>query len=565
MSSTDSIVLSDEELAVLANLAYLNSADSGPITDSVYNKIWDGTYENSDYSLGQILDEVVTPEMMNDLRSPANANTSDSHLTTGAEWYNIINEVKTNPNLRDLKLVDIDSYQTNGSRAFTVTSGNKTYIVFMGTGSSATGTEWPDNIGAISQSDTDAQIAALNYAKYINSRFGGDITVTGHSKGANKSMYATILAPFISRCVAFNGQGFSSDYLLRYASLLRDRSQLITSYSVDKDFVNPLLYNIAGTNHYVKGHGIEWVTGYPRNHSASSMMNFLDGSLGFVGSEQSRGAALINDFTLFLLDSVPDKYLDTVGSFLGDLIEAAFDGSGNKDIFAVIGGDPQGFGTLLACLASYPRSAELLQSIIGDAAPGFSVPLLTIIALLQAQSPGLIDNFFSRKTGELLLLAEIARLFGFDTEWIRQATLSFDEARASIGPGNGSLQSALGLDGKNEIVRDFTDAKKEELKAIINEINSEAWFDPTKWDIWYRAESWFGRLSIDNYQHNMNEYFRKTFDVNDTSAQDIDLIFTKARDADSKFSFEIKDVAENFTLAAKQLDTIFANAIGAKG
>ena len=40
-----------------------------------------------------------------------------------------------------------------------------------------------------------------------------ELTVTGHSKGANKAMYTTIMCNNVTRCVSFDGQGFSKEFL----------------------------------------------------------------------------------------------------------------------------------------------------------------------------------------------------------------------------------------------------------------------------------------------------------------------------------------------------------------
>ena len=73
-----------------------------------------------------------------------------------------------------------------------------------------------------------------------------ELTVTGHSKGGNKAMFVTILCNNVIRCVSFDGEGFSKEFLSdnnKIASIL-ERSSLITNYSLSSDFVHILLYQL---------------------------------------------------------------------------------------------------------------------------------------------------------------------------------------------------------------------------------------------------------------------------------------------------------------------------------
>ena len=51
------------------------------------------------------------------------------------------------------------------------------------------------------------------YIKNLPKEYGNNITVTGHFKGGNKAQYVTIVTDRIGRCVSFDGQGFSKEFL----------------------------------------------------------------------------------------------------------------------------------------------------------------------------------------------------------------------------------------------------------------------------------------------------------------------------------------------------------------
>lgn len=105
-------------------------------------------------------------------------------------------------------------------------------------------------------SDTESQKEALKYVQdtlgyYDNGIYVGDrnkpyrsLTVSGHSKGGNKAQYVAITAGFVDKCVSFDGQGFSMEFLAKYKDAILKRSDIITSIASEFDFVNCLFYSL---------------------------------------------------------------------------------------------------------------------------------------------------------------------------------------------------------------------------------------------------------------------------------------------------------------------------------
>ena len=103
-------------------------------------------------------------------------------------------------------------------------------------------------------SDTPCQQESLDYIEntlgyYVNGNYVGDsqkpyktLTVSGHSKGGNRAQYVTITSCIVDKCVSFDGQGFSMEFLEKYKDEVLKRSDKIISISCEYDFVNCLFY-----------------------------------------------------------------------------------------------------------------------------------------------------------------------------------------------------------------------------------------------------------------------------------------------------------------------------------
>ncbi|MBQ2897633.1 MAG: DUF2974 domain-containing protein [Clostridia bacterium] len=160
------------------------------------------------------------------------------------------------------------TYSKRGLTAcvFTAPDGNIS-VVFKGTGKG----EWIDNgegLSGIPEENTyisylngkeiyktvkndyatDQQTEALNWFLKTAYENGWDenfkITVSGHSKGANKAQFITIHSDLINHCYSFDGQGFSPEALASLKNLYGEKYEIrrkkIFSLSADNDYVNVL-------------------------------------------------------------------------------------------------------------------------------------------------------------------------------------------------------------------------------------------------------------------------------------------------------------------------------------
>lgn len=101
------------------------------------------------------------------------------------------------------------------------------------------------------------------------------VTVTGHSKGGNKAKYITVLDSSVDRCVSFDGQGFSDEFMTEYQEQISQNQNKIENHNVDYDYVN-LLLNDVGNKTYYNPIFDSWVK------TNTSQSQYLQGMRGII-------------------------------------------------------------------------------------------------------------------------------------------------------------------------------------------------------------------------------------------------------------------------------------------
>ena len=122
-------------------------------------------------------------------------------------------------------------------------------IIYRGTGPAYV--EWDDDVQGGYLADTDIQKQALAFAQECAENYD-NITVSGHSKGGNMAQYVTVvMGDEIDRCVSFDGQGFSDEFLKKYADEISANQSKIRNVCAYNDYVNVLLTSLAGETVYL--------------------------------------------------------------------------------------------------------------------------------------------------------------------------------------------------------------------------------------------------------------------------------------------------------------------------
>ncbi len=282
----------------------------------------------------------------------------------------------------------------SGTQACTFTDPDtgKIYVTYRGTGDG----EWLDNGQGMTQVSTQQQEEAARYFDYVIEHNGlnasDDITVTGHSKGGNKSQYVTINAlykDYIDQCISLDGQGFSPEAIAAFKEKYGEeayREFLEKMYSIcgENDYVNPLGVKIILDDHtfYIKTPSKK--DDFPAGHDLRYFFALYDenGNPIFDGDTQKFGGEMNPEADRGLLSltaeelsealmKLPPEERDDVATVIMQLME---NGEGNKTglngeqwtIENIIGFIRAGVPTVLLTLMTTPEGREFLVQYGGE-------------------------------------------------------------------------------------------------------------------------------------------------------------------------------------------------------
>ena len=251
-------------------------------------------------------------------------------LMNGRDWKNALTAIKKNPGIMNLRIrkPHIDKAYGGGGGRSAVFLNDETMeavVAFRGTATN----EWLDDFLGANQIDSLQQINALEWYKRVYRQLGlerYEVTVTGHSKGAAKAKYIAILNDTPKRCVAFDGQGFSDEFIQYYKRRIAKRQGIIENHNVDFDYVNILL-NDVGTSTYYIGHGYGEY-GFIESHSPITYFDFgKNGKYTMrVNPNGKRPEMQIMDqfFNSLIRSGISAKEKMETNQLLGMLVEKAF-------------------------------------------------------------------------------------------------------------------------------------------------------------------------------------------------------------------------------------------------
>ena len=264
-------LLTTEQVLLLENLTYLLDNEGLSSLETIVEKYAvDG---KEDVSVSDVIAQIAE-----DLEDDEDYGS----YITGKDWENIIQAIKNDETLCKMKVMEVhgdaakskeeaekekidlmdfgmeeEDYEGAISALFVNEATGEAVVAFRGT----VNYEWDDNFyggamtGASDRVSTEYQEKALEWYRSLNLEEAGyeTITVTGHSKGGNKAKYITVMDESVDRCISFDGQGFSDEFLVKYEEEIGKRAYKISNHNVEYDFVN-LLLNDIGEITYYKGY-----------------------------------------------------------------------------------------------------------------------------------------------------------------------------------------------------------------------------------------------------------------------------------------------------------------------
>lgn len=302
---------------------------------------------------------------------------SDKGLTSDNEIKQIINAVKSDPELCSMKIASTHTDNAAGggggkSVVFLNESSKEAVVTFRGTASN----EWKDNFAGGYQSDTAQQQNALDWYKqtYEDNNLGDYyVTVTGHSKGGNKAKYVTVLDDSVDRCLSFDGQGFSDEFMDKYESQIGANQGKIQNHNVDKDYVNILLNDIGETTYYEGQHYGDGKLA--EAHCADTLLKFNeDGSVSMVVNPDGQYQPMkdLDNFMNGYLRTLDPKDKQTILEFYGEMADAAMNNASAEEMKAILM-DPKyadALPNMLAYTVVYakenPEMAENINNILSE-------------------------------------------------------------------------------------------------------------------------------------------------------------------------------------------------------
>lgn len=359
------MALTPEQLLLLNNLMYMETQPYGSVHD----------YEGQ--SIGDWLNS-IPPDSIDPGKDYGS-------YITGEDWQNMINAIQNDPVLRDMVIADthVDTSSDGGrgrSAVFVSEETGDAVVTFKGT---ETAKEWADNFDGGNMTDTPHQENALEWYQQAyeeNGLSNYEVTVTGHSKGGNKSKYIAIMDDTVDHCVSFDGQGFSDQFMEKYADKIAQRQDIIQNHNVDYDFVNLLLNDVGNTTYYY-GHDYG-AGGFLENHCPNTFFQFNeDGTFQMIPNpdgqppEMQALDELFNNILRSMSDEQRNDMLDMVNVFINQAfaIDSNQSGTDIANLFIDLATDPQysdELAYLLAYLIEYeqanPEMAEMINNVLSQ-------------------------------------------------------------------------------------------------------------------------------------------------------------------------------------------------------
>lgn len=306
---------------------------------------------------------------------------TDGEFLTQTDILTVCNTILSDSNLCDTRLEYSDNGGNGGDRMIFSTpsesGGRDANVVFEGTVGSR---EWYDDAVAGSLSPdgkvlSEVQQETLNWyrgdeVQNILAQYDS-VTVSGHSKGGNKAKLLTLLCDDIDRCISFDGQGFSDEFISEFDDEIARNRGKITNYNNADDYVSILLNDVGATVH-IQGYEVD-------NFMVSHSLFTLCRSLPFDDYTVPQNPLLkemdmvLNGYLRSLSLEDRQQFLELIGCILRDTLGK--DGTWD-DI-------PDYIKRLFMA-----RDGELLMGLIGYIGKYGSAELyLAALELLKAQFP----------------------------------------------------------------------------------------------------------------------------------------------------------------------------------
>lgn len=563
------MVLTDNELGMIEQLCYLNKDVAEAAGVSGFNGVKNGQKNMSIEEILACFDE----EALKKLESCDSE--IDGACASGKEWAGIIRYLKSS-RMKDLVLADTMT-NTNGTTlalCFTEEGNTSDAIVaFKGTSG---GAEWVDNVEGLNVADTECQKEALDF---IESLPYDSITVTGHSKGGNKAMYVAITSDKVDRCVAYDGQGFSQEFIDKYWAEIQERGKNITNYSLSTDYVHALMFPVPNSNQvYCEGYGVENIK---QHHSPNSFFmtdengNIVldeNGNPIVVEISEDESIVMLHEFTTYVINNASDEDKKIIIDFISQLLAMVF-GGGEVDPQEIIDyalKNDDKLAMIISYLVKYMEDNDLsaedidkLLAVLGlnsldemftvNIAGVDIVGLSGLIDYIKGQLTDGNDDWWIKNVW--LPLLKKWKLDGYDID----ISAFWEKINSKVKNIDGSSGCA-DAKAKTGTIRDFSSTTYDALMNAINRIEIMGGASVSSWSK-YAQEEWYPSLLISIAIKGINTYFSKLSETNQICKAKIETVFDNVNTIDNTISARLKTVCQELQSANAYITSMANNII----
>lgn len=532
--------LTEQQLLLLEQLTYLQES-------SLSEDAGCGRFElQSGRTLGDIFDDYNLDALDED----------GYGYTTAAEWRRVIEAIRNDPVLRELKLTGERMYSKNGETTALVyvdpQAPGQAIVTFKGTSGD---TEWVDNVAGAELAETEAQKQAL---AFIESLPYNDITTTGHSKGGNKSNFVALLSDKVQRSVAFDGQGFSKEFIEKYSAEIEANARKLTCFALTTDFVHELLFEIPGADYrYVNGYGVNSLA---ENHCLSKFLSVgTDGQLYMsLADGESKEVAQLREMANYLIATANDNGdLSELVDVMQEFARAAFGEHTGEDfnltdwLLAYVQ-DEDNFDSislLLAYLLRYVQDYHVTQGEILDLMEYFGIDtanekILLYVRLgfyLKDQMTDGDPDFFTKAAAAFLAKIKnlsFAQIGDILTVWGKT------EAIYQTLPSHSPDSPILVVTASGSRPLDFSAAHHNGVHDVIDGIEAAAFDDLNTWRS-YAGEDWYDSLHVDLVYNFVHKFYNGLSDLNLSCKPLIDQVFDAEFNIDAQYAASLKQLNES--------------------
>lgn len=572
--------IEDNDLGMLEQLCYIDTTLIEKATGKKIDAkaLAEEKKKSRNCTVGQFLENLgLNDEAIKKLASYNREEVSGS-LGSGAEWASILTYIKGS-NLNNLVLRDFMTSES-GKTVLGISFcewGNtaEAVVAFVGTSED----EWIDNVEGLNISDTKAQKEALDF---IESLSYDHIIVTGHSKGGNKAMYVTITSDKVDRCVSYDGQGFSQEFMDKYWAEINSSGTKIKNFSLSTDYVHALMFPVPNSQQiYCKGFGVDNIG---QHHSPNSF--FYTNSSGRLELdengkpivflvEEAEAIEMLHDFTTFVLNNADEDDKRDVVGFLAPLLHYVFRENEGDKIKNYLLDHPDEIALVLAYLVKYMDEYDIgadevnqLLETLGLDELNKLVPLVEIrlwgfeskVTLNLANILEITKKQLSDSDGDFFITSG-ANIFDWYNKNIKKEPIldgkfdvsdfwkKVDTKAKNITISKGCKDASVRADS----IHDFSNNVYHVLMNSIHNINR---LQETGVDSWknYEREKWFSELHISVAIKGITSYFSKMVNTNAICKERIENVFADVHEVE-------KQSYEYLSLISQELEKIKAQFI----